>query len=209
MKGFLLGLANGTFCFAYCSAILVPYLLSEGKNVQRNFITISYFLSGRLIGYLAFAIVAWITNLIVIQNLTNRTTILGVVYIALAVLLMFYGFGTKEPHCVAKSTKALKKRYGIRHKYLLPVILGVLTGLNLCPPFLLAFTTAVEKDSLRQCLLFFLTFFIGTSVYLIPLPTIGLLRRYDILRPVGRLAAGVMGVYYIYFGFITFQGSIH
>ena len=209
MKGFLLGLANGTFCFAYCAAILVPYLLSEGKNVRRNFITILYFLSGRLLGYSAFAIVAWITNLIVIQNLTNRTTILGVVYIALAVLLLLYGFGNKEPHCAAKSTKALKKRIGTRHKYLLPVILGILTGLSLCPPFLLAFTTAVEKDSLWQCLLFFLTFFIGTSVYLMPLPALGLLRRYDVLRYVGRLAAGVMGVYYIYFGFITFQGSIH
>lgn len=209
MEGFLLGLANSTFCFAYCAPILVPYLLSEAKNVQRNFITVSYFLSGRLLGYSAFAVIAWITNLIVVQNLTNRTTIFGVIYIVLAVLLMFYGFGNKIPHCAVKSTKGLQDKIGTKHKYLLPVILGILTGLNFCPPFLLAFTTAVEKDSLWRCLLFFLTFFIGTSVFLIPLPALGLLRRYNNLRHVGRLAAGVMGIYYIYFGIITLQGSIH
>jgi len=209
MKGFLLGLANGTFCLVYCAPILVPYLLSEAKDVKRDFVTLLYFLIGRLLGYSVFAILAWITSVVVIQNLAGRTTILGVVYIALAILLIVYGFGNRELHCAGKSTRILKKKINARYQALLPVTLGLLTGLNLCPPFLLAFAAAVDKNSLWHCLLFFLAFFIGTSIYLIPLPAIGLLRRYDVLRHVGRLAAGIMGIYYIYFGLMTFQRSIH
>jgi sulfite exporter TauE/SafE len=208
MKGFLLGLANGTFCLAHCAPILVPYLLSEAKDSKRNCIVLSYFLSGRLIGYVAFAVLAWITNVMVIQNLANRTVILGVVYIALAILLMVYGFVDKEQRCAAKSVETLKKM-SARYQALLPAALGLLTGLNLCPPFLLAFATAAANDSLWRCTLFFLTFFVGTSVYFMPLPAIGIFRRYDILRPIGRLAVGIMGVYYIYFGFVTIQRSIH
>lgn len=208
MKGFLLGLANGTFCLAYCAPILVPYLLSEAKDIQRNFVTIAYFLCGRLIGYSAFAILAWITNMVVIQNLTHGTTILGLAYITLAILLMVYGFWNKEPRCAGEFTGALKNRIGARYHALLPVTLGLLTGVSLCPPFLLAFTTAIEKDSLWRCLLFFLAFFVGTSVYLMPLPAIGLLRRWDVLRSIGRLAAGAMGIYYVYFGLMTLQRSL-
>jgi len=209
MKGFLLGLANGTFCLAYCAPILVPYLLSEAKDTKRNYIILSYFLSGRLLGYFAFAVLAWITNVTVIQNLANRTAILGVVYIALAILLMVYGFINKEQHCAAGLFGTLKNKMSDRYQALLPAALGLLTGLNLCPPFLLAFAAAAANDSLWNCILFFLAFFIGTSVYFTPLTAIGLFRRHDFLRPIGRLAVGALGVYYIYFGFVTIQRSIH
>lgn len=209
MKGFLLGLANGTFCLAYCAPILVPYLLSEAKNTRRNYIVLSYFLSGRLLGYLAFAVLAWITNITVIQNLANRTVILSVVYIILAVLLIVYGFVSSERRCAVRSMEILKNKIGARYQVLLPTTLGLLTGLNLCPPFLLAFATAASNNSLWRCVLFFLTFFIGTSVYFMPLPAIGLFRRYDVLKTTGRLAVGIVGVYYIYFGLVNIQRSIH
>jgi len=156
MKGFLLGLANGTFCLMYCAPILVPYLLSEAKDVKRDFVTLLYFLIGRLLGYSVFAIIAWITSVVVNQNLAGRTTILGVVYIALAILLIVYGFGNRELHCAGKSTRILKKKINARYQALLPATLGLLTGLNLCPPFLLAFFAAVDKNSLWHCLSFFL-----------------------------------------------------
>ena len=48
MQGFLLGLANGTTCLAFCAPVLVPFLLEEGKNVRQNLMTLFKFLGGRL-----------------------------------------------------------------------------------------------------------------------------------------------------------------
>ena len=55
VKGFLLGIASGGACLAYCAPVLVPYLLGEGKTLRGNAVLVGGFLGGRLIGYLAFA----------------------------------------------------------------------------------------------------------------------------------------------------------
>jgi hypothetical protein len=45
-------------------------------------------------------------------------------------------------------------------------------------------------------------------VFFIPFPFIGVLRRYDVLAVVGKLATGVMGVYYLYAGLMLVVGGI-
>ncbi|MCX5645541.1 MAG: hypothetical protein NTZ17_12835 [Phycisphaerae bacterium] len=57
-EGFLLGIASGGVCLAYCAPVLVPYLLSEGNTLRRSVISVGGFLAGRLIGYLVFAVLA-------------------------------------------------------------------------------------------------------------------------------------------------------
>lgn len=59
LQGFLLGLANGSSCLAYCAPVFVPYLLAEGQSVRRNVLALLQFLTGRLAGYALFAAVAW------------------------------------------------------------------------------------------------------------------------------------------------------
>jgi hypothetical protein len=83
------------------------------------------------------------------------------------------------------------------------VTLGLLTGLNLCPPFLLALAGAAEAGGIGHCVLFFLAFFAGTAIYVIPLPAMGLLGRHDAIKLVGRLTAGVVGVYYLCSGLLA------
>jgi hypothetical protein len=53
---FLLGLANGGVCLAYCAPVLVPYLLGAGDTVRRSVVSVGEFLGGRLAGYLTFAV---------------------------------------------------------------------------------------------------------------------------------------------------------
>ena len=72
--------------------------------------------------------------------------------------------------------------------------------MNFCPPFLLAVTTAAEQTSLLQSVLFFLTFFLGTSRFLIPAPFLGLLRGVSALHVIGKMAAGLIGAYYFFIG---------
>lgn len=205
VKGLMLGLASGAVCAAYCGPILIPYLLSRGQNILNNLLTILYFMAGRLAGYLLFAAAAWAVGFAVVKNLTNQGAVFGVIYIALAVLLVFYGFRSSAGKCAGGRIKFLSEKLKAKNQVVLSVILGLLTGLNLCPPFLLAFTEAAGTGTFLKSLLFFAAFFVGTSVYILPLAVLGLARRVEGLRYVGRLAAGVMGVYYLCLGIISIR----
>jgi hypothetical protein len=48
--------------------------------------------------------------------------------------------------------------------------------------------------------MFFFLFFLGTSIFFIPFPFVGTLRRITMLTIIGKLAAGIMGIYYFYTG---------
>lgn len=59
MQAFILGISNGAVCIAYCAPVLIPFLFGEGKGVWQNFSVVAQFLSGRLLGYLLFGVIAW------------------------------------------------------------------------------------------------------------------------------------------------------
>jgi len=207
LEGFFLGLANGTVCLAYCAPVLVLFILGEGKSVARNYSLLARFLVGRLIGYLLFGLLAWAFGSL-LKNLGHQEMFFGLAYIILAVMMFFYGLSRPPELCAGKLMH--HKRAGFLQQWpeLLPVALGLATGLNLCPPFLLAFTGAAGSASLAKSLLFFLAFFLGTSVYFLPLPFLGTLRRFPSIQTVGRLACVVMALYYLYTGIIVFGGGM-
>ncbi len=206
MQGFILGLASGTTCLAYCAPVLVPFLLGEGNRTRQNLTILAKFLGGRLGGYLLFALLAWATNRFLLgaatlsQNTSLHSLVFGVTYIALAGLLLFYGLA-KAPTVCAGSLRGVRV-YLQRWPALLPFGLGFLTGLNLCPPFLLAFTGAASSGSLLESLFFFAMFFLGTSLYLIPASFLGAFSHISSLRTVGKLAALIVALYYLYSGII-------
>lgn len=206
LQGFLLGLSTGTTCLAYCSPVLIPYLLGEGKAVRQTALTVSQFMLGRLAGYLLFAVAAWLANRFLTGFTAQRDLCIGSAYILLATLLLRYGLATPTSPCAGRS-------FGIRRLTgqkapLMPLLLGLVTGLNLCPPFLLAFAAAVDTPSIGSSLLFFLAFFLGTSLYFLPLPLLGTLQNLSQPKIVGRLAAVGMSIYYIYCGLLMILGGM-
>ena len=211
MQGFLLGLANGATCLAYCAPVLIPLMLGEGQKTRHNWGMLAKFLAGRLAGYLVFGLLAWLLSEMILGATAYRSLILGAAYVVLAVFLGIYGFSKarpvrRAPVACAGSLKGVRKF--LRHwPALLPLGLGFLTGLNLCPPFLLAFTSAVGTGSLVGCLIFFMAFFVGTSLYFLPMVFVGLMSRIDALRTVGKLAAVLMALYYAYSGILYLAGG--
>jgi hypothetical protein len=206
MQGFLLGLANGATCLAYCAPVLIPLMLGEGQKTRQNWGLLGKFLGGRLAGYLLFGMLAWLTSQIILGASAYRNLILGAAYVILAALLAVYGF-SKTPVACGGSLKGARK-FLRQWPALLPLGLGFLTGLNLCPPFLAAFTSAAGAGSLAASLIFFLAFFGGTSLYFLPMAFVGLMSHMNALRTVGKLAAGLMALYYAYSGFIYLVGGI-
>ena len=238
LDGFILGLSNGVTCIATCAPVLIPYLLGEGKGIVRNFWVTGQFLFGRLLGYLLFAVLAWMVSSTILQESNQRNLIIGAAYVLFSGLLIFYGFFRHEPSCGAHSAGAVGgfskidtprkntnriwdvfqrgKAACDQNKYqrllsfwsvLLPVAAGFATGLNFCPPFLLAFTGAAEQTSLVMSLLFFFSFFLGTSLLFVLAPFVGVFSRFSVLQIVGKMAAGLMGLYYLYSGIILLLGG--
>jgi len=206
VKGLMLGLASGAVCAAYCGPILVPYLLSRGQNSLNNLLSIFNFMAGRLAGYLMFAVLAWAAGMAAAVSIKNEKAVFGIIYIVLAGAMIFYGFKRTGGDCAGKRAGFWGGRPNFNSQTAFPAVLGFLTGLNLCPPFLLAFTEAARAGVLWRSMLFFAAFFVGTSVYILPLAMLGLGRRVEALQYIGRLAAGVMGVFYLYLGILSLKG---
>jgi sulfite exporter TauE/SafE len=201
-SGFLLGLGTGVVCLTYCGPVLIPFLMGEGKSVSGNIGSISLFLLGRLAAYLIIGLLSGIIGMTILQPSVGKTIFLGILYILLSVLLIAYGFHRFREVCLGRSQLNFKERYNLRWPFLVPIAGGFATGINLCPPFLLALTRAVETGGIEGSLLFFFMFFLGTTVYFIPLPFIGFFRRQQVLRIIGKFAAVLAGLLYFYKGAI-------
>jgi hypothetical protein len=207
-EGLLLGLASGGACLTLCAPVLVPYLLGEGRTARANLVPVGGFLAGRLAGYMTFAVLAWLTHSLLIETLPHQKATFGIVAVALALLLIVYGFTGRDRSCrtTCAGAAASPKR---RNLAIMPVTMGFLTGVNVCPPFLLAFSSAAQLPRLWQGLLFFAAFFVGTSVYVAPLPLVGLVGGCERIRIIARLAAGVVGLFYLYSGIVSIIIAVH
>jgi len=206
MQGFLLGLANGTSCLALCAPVLIPFLLSEGKGVRQNLATLVKFLGGRLLGYLLFGLLAWAVGGLLLEAGGFQALLIGGTYIGLSVLLLLAVFRKKRPAGACAMAEA-QTRFR-RWPALIPAGMGLMAGLKVCPPLLLAFTDAASSGTLGGSLLLFATFFLGTSLYFLPLPLLGAFTRMPDLRLVGRFAAVIVALYYLLSGVLLFAGGV-
>ena len=210
LDGFILGLSSGVACIATCAPVLIPYLLGEGKGIVHNCWVTGQFLLGRLLGYLLFAVLAWMVSTTILQQSSQRNLVIGTAYVLFSGLLIFYGFFKQADasSCQAACCQSKYRRLLAIRPELLPVAAGLATGLSFCPPFLLAFTGAAEQTSLLAALLFFFSFFLGTTLLFILAPFVGMFRRFPVLQIVGKMAAGLMGLYYLYSGSIMLIGGL-
>ncbi len=199
-SGFVLGLSTGAVCLAYCGPVIIPYILGEGKPISGNIGSLLLFLAGRLLAYLLIGLLAGLAGTTLLQPFATKHVFMGILYLILALLLIAYGFHRFREVCLGHGNPNLKKYFGSRFPIVLPVAGGFVTGLNLCPPLLLAITDAVKTGNVGGSLVFFFLFFLGTMIYFLPVPFIAFFRRQHILRIIGKFAAILAGLLYFYKG---------
>ena len=113
-----------------------------------------------------------------LDDLTFRSRLYGVVYLLLAGLMLVYGLRQRPLACLPPQRGLCEQLQ--RWPQAVPSAMGLLTGLNLCPPFLLALSSAAMAGSLLTSLAFFTAFFMEISAYLMATP---LLARMLFLYP--------------------------
>src|SRR5208337_3458381 len=197
-EAFLLGLASGPACVASCGPVVVPSLLAEGAGWRLNARYLSSFLGTRFLGYLLFAVVAWELGALLSPRPAARTLIYGGIHVLLGVVLLWYAhsIGRGCAHACAGSGLVSIGRVGKRG---VPgaAVLGLLTGVSLCPPFVAAGLRAAQLGSIAAALLFFAVFFVATTLWFVPFVGLGC---------VGRTAMVLVALYYLLAGIAMLAG---
>ncbi|HEX4757848.1 MAG TPA: sulfite exporter TauE/SafE family protein [Terracidiphilus sp.] len=212
-----LGLASGPACVAACGPVLIPSLLTERAGLGANFRTVTIFMGGRLLGYMLFAILAWEFGVLVSLLRAPRLPMIGAVYVLLAGVLIWYAYsarrecagacaGSKLVNINEKATGEMPSGAPVSRGFGGPAALGFLTGLNLCPPFVVAGVRAAGLGSAAQALLFFTFFFAGTSIWFVPFAGLGCFKRNQAVITVARMAMGIIAVYYLLMGIVMLLG---
>lgn len=190
---FLLGLSAGIYCLTYCIPFVAPVMISEARQNKGNFWVLTKFISGRFLGYVAFgAIFGYLGARI---NNTILNFILIVALILLSVILILHALGLMKPHRPAFCRKI--KKYNPK----IPLLMGFLMGVNICPPFLMSLTYVFTLHSATKGLIYFLMFFLGTTLYFIPLFFLGFLNKMKEFQLVGRVSALAVGILFFAYGF--------
>jgi hypothetical protein len=208
-----LGLASGPACLAACGPVLVPSLLAGRAGFLPNLRTIAVFLGTRLLGYLLFARVAWELGALASMLIKPHPHLIGLVYVLMAGVLAWYAYsvrrncaGSCSPSKLVTIGGAVDESGNTQKGIAGVAMLGFLTGLNFCPPFVVAGIRAAELGSLSGALLFFAVFFAGTSIWFVPIAGLGCVVRNQALITVARMAMGLVAFYYLALGLYMLLG---
>ncbi len=196
----LLGLSAGLFCVTFCVPFIAPILVSEERKAKENFKVVLKFIFGRLVGYILFGAIfgylgqRWMS--------VNFDLWIAIALMFLSLILIFYAIGLLKKKFTLFRGKPLTRFSFCSIKRLrrkTPWLLGFLMGINVCPPFLMAVAYVVTFHSWFKGVIFFLMFFLATTIYFLPLFFLGFLSRMKEFRLIARVSALIVGLmFFIY-----------
>lgn len=202
-ESLILGLSSGSACLATCGMVMFPYLMAGSADVKRIATDLSLFLFTRLFVYIILATVSWFFGQAVLGNSVVRNVVPGILYIVFAVMLVWYAISNNRTReCPAKIVTT------VNNKRLVPVFLGVVNSIGFCPALLIILTKGATQGTLVQSYLSFFAFFIGSSIWFLPLPLAGKIRKKEVLKTIGILATGLAGIIFMIKGITNLIGGL-
>jgi cytochrome c biogenesis protein CcdA len=199
----ILGLSSGSACLATCGMVMFPYLMAGSAGVKRIAFDLSLFLLTRFIVYFILATLAWYFGQAIFTNTVVRNIVPGILYIIFAIMLVWYSISkNRKPDCPARIVST------VNNKRLVPLMLGLVNSFGFCPALFIILTKGATQGTLLQSYLAFLAFFIGSSVWFLPLPLAGRIRRKEVLSKIGILATGLAGIIFMIKGLTNLIGGI-
>jgi sulfite exporter TauE/SafE len=187
-EGFLLGLATGTACLATCGPIYAPFLMQYDRGLSKSVLALLEISAGRFLTYALVGAVAGLLGSGI--PLDKKVWFTAAAYLLLSVFLIVTSFRTRkrEKCCTKGPWGSLLER---------PLLLGIFTGINICPSFLIALTKAVDLSGPLAGAALFIAFFFGTSIFLLPLSFLGFFGAKKYFRSIARFSALLIGVWFI------------
>jgi sulfite exporter TauE/SafE len=191
-EGFVLGLATGTTCLATCGPVYAPYLMQYGRSLPKSILAVLEISAGRFVSYLAVGAAAGFLGMKL--DFEEKGPLTAAAYILFSVFLLVTAFRThrRDRCCRTGRWAGLWARIVDR-----PLVLGILTGINFCPPFLLALTKATSGSGPVAGMALFAAFFAGTSLFLVPLSAFGWIGGRSLARTVARWGAVAVSAWFL------------
>lgn len=185
ITGYLAGISVGVFCLGLCLPAFLPILLADKKTAKRSFWALIEFSLGRLLGYLFFGLIfGWLGQIIQSRSIH---LIVALVNLWMGIALIVYSLGKiDQKFCALIPFKKIRW----------PLLIGFLTGVNVCPPFVASLTYVFNLKSALKSLIYFLSFFLGTSTYLLPTILLGWLSRSRLIQNLARVSGVLAGLYF-------------
>lgn len=200
---FILGLSSGTACLVTCGMIMFPYLMAGPAGVKKIAFDLSVFLLTRLVVYFILATIAWYFGQALFSTSIIRSFLPGLLYVVFAVMLIWYSIEkNRKKECPAAFVTTIDNRR------LVPVLLGIVNSIGICPALLIIITKGATQGTLIQSYLAFLAFFAGSSIWIFPLPFAGKIRRKQVIETIGTFATGIAGIIFIIKGITILIGGI-
>lgn len=197
LSALLLGLSSGIACISVCLPGVVPILLGKRSSVAQSAKFVTIFLSGRWLAYLLAAVLSSILSAAVYGIVSDRKVMI-ITQLILGVIMLLFALGKLSSRCFNPLKHKALRTFAKKHEYILPLIMGFVTSVALCPPFVsMVVQTAGEQSFWRTAALFSL-FFVGTLPYFLPVPLVGLSRKNLAFKHIGRYAAIIMCIVYFY-----------
>ena len=185
VEGLTLGIANNLFCVGTCVPALLPIMLGlKEKPVY----PVLKFMAGRLIAYVFFAAVSGAAGIYFEGRINPRIFSVFVVLLALS-MIIFALADIRLKLCPAALAGFITNN--------IPFYTGIVMGLNICPPFLLGLSKTLALGSVLFSVVFFLGFYLGSSVWLILFLFMDKLPNSKYFGIAGRIIAAVVGLWYL------------
>ena len=189
--GLALGLATGLSCLSSCGPVYAAYLFSEQRSVKQSFQVILALVLGRFASYALFGAVVGQIGGSVPVGIRVPVTYSGYILFSVFLILSIVRVNRKCGGChVSRWVKFTGS----------PFLLGVLTGFSICPAFLIALTRAFDVAGPLVGALLFTGFFLGTTVYILPLSIFGLFTKKKWFTAIARVMAIFVSVYFLVTG---------
>jgi sulfite exporter TauE/SafE len=195
LNALLLGLSSGAGCLGVCAPFLVPFLISEHRKTAGNAKIVIEYLAGRLIAYIIVGAAAGLAGEYSGQFRISPK-VYGALMIIAAVLMFFYSSGIIFEG-FEKAT-AFFQSFKISRR--LPLVAGLVSGINFCPPMVAAFSYTITLKSVAGSVLYFMVFFIATSLYFLPFIFSSMVTKFERVRNAGEIAGVLVSVWFLIYG---------
>jgi sulfite exporter TauE/SafE len=199
-EGFVLGLATGHICLATCGPVYLPFLAGKLQTFRGSLLALLKLSAGRFVTYLLIGALAGFLGYQISD--VNRQYFTIIAYILLSVFLIVSAL--RGHRCESGCKVGRLSRFADS-----PFILGIVTGINFCPSFLIAFTRSFDLAGPIAGMSFFTAFFFGTTIFLIPLVFAGFIGRKKQFRTFARIAALGVAVWFLAIASVSIYNIIH
>lgn len=180
LEGFFLGIATGPLCLASCGLIYASFLMQKDLSYKRYITDLLQLSVGRFITYVFVGAISGSFGSHVSHIYREYLSLAAYLLFSIFLVLSFFRGQSCEKGCkVSRWSKFAEW----------PIVLGMITGINICPTFLIAFTRSFQLSGPVAGAQFFASFFAGTTLFLLPLSLIGMLGKQYIFRKIARVSA--------------------